>query len=131
MARKAKTEAAATEDEGGLRSRMWLHEALVEYINDTYDVDLDKLSAAEVIAWAFAKRNEFRGAGDDKRRKVYEQLVASHAAEKPAKAAGATKKAAKATKATKKAAGATKKASPRKATKKATASTATEESPFD
>lgn len=140
MAARAKAVEVA-EDEGGLRSRMYLHEALVEYVNETYGVDLDKLPAAEVVAWAFAKRNEFRGANDPKQRKAYEAILeerrgeaeaekaeraalrAAAAKEKkdaaPAKATKAPAKAAKAAKATKKA-----------AAKKATAKKGGGENPF-
>lgn len=128
MAKQA--EAEVVEEEAGLRSRMFLHEALVEYINETYGVDLDTLSAAEVVAWAFAKRNEFRGNKDETQRAAYEALLEANKPEpKPVKEkTEAAEKPAKATKATKTAAA--KKATPvKKATKKAAAASA-DEDPF-
>lgn len=109
----AKAQVEETE-EGGIRSRMHLHKALAEYLGDNYGIT-DKSSAADTIAAAFAKRNEWRATPE------YLKLREEHAGE-PRKAAGA-KKAASPRKATKKAAAAkkspAKKAAPRKATKKA------------
>lgn len=114
------------EEEGGLRSQMWKHEAMVEWINSEEEVDLDTLSAAEVIAYAFARRVAWR------KSEVYQNLVAERQtaaeAEKAAKAeareaAAAAraeeKAAAKAAKAEK----AEKGAAPAKAAKKATKAT--------
>lgn len=144
-------EAEATE-EGGLRSQMWKHEAMVEWLNEQNEIDLNEMSAAEIIAYAFAQRVAWRKSD------VYRNLVAGRAeaveaeraeaakareeakaakaaekaaakAEKEAKAAEAAKgtETAKATKATK----GTAKAAPAKATrgsKKAAASSG--ENPF-
>lgn len=137
MARKQAEE--EVEAEGGLRSQMWKHEAFVEWLGEAYNVDLDTLSAAEVIAWFAAKRNEWR------KTPGYRGLVNSHkaeAAEAAAERAAARKAAAaekKAAAPAKKATKATAKAAPAKATKatkkapakKATKATATEENPFD
>lgn len=135
-----------TTEEGGLRSQMWKHTAMVDFINERDGVTLDELSAADIIAYAFARRVEWRQSD------TYRELVESHKAtaqeEKAAKAearaaAAAAKKAeqeaakaakaeaaekapaaAKATKATK---------TPAKATKatKATKKAAGGESPFE
>jgi hypothetical protein len=114
---------AEVEEEGGLRSRMYLHEALVEFIEANYDVDLSKVSPAEVIAWAFAKRNEFRGKDDPKQRKAYEGLLAERKKEAEAEKAerAALRAAAAKEKGDKAPAKATKKAPAKKATKKAAA----------
>lgn len=113
------------EQEQGLRSQLWKHEAMVEWINENDGVDLDTLSAAEVIAYAFARRVAWRQSD------TYRKLVASHKAEaeaekaerkaerkakaeaeakakakeKPKTGKGTKKAAKKATKATKKTAG--------------------------
>lgn len=133
MARKGTAVAAPAEDEGGLRSRMHLHDALVAYIEETYSVDMNKLPANEVVAWAFAKRNEWRAT--DGYRELLEEHRAEAEATKAEKAAARAakpkaEKATKAKKATKKVAAprkaapakkvAGKKAAPRKATKGAT-----------
>lgn len=133
MARAATKEVEdTTEDEGGLRSRMYLHEDLVDYINTEYGVDLDTLSAAEVVAFAFAKRNEWR------KTERYASIKEEHASTNGDEAAPAKKTAPK--KATaKKAAPAkstAKKAPAKKATggvRKATrgAAASEEENPFD
>lgn len=127
-------------EEGGLRSQLWKHEAMVEWINEAEGVDLDTLSAAEVIAYAFARRVAWRQSD------TYRELVAEHAtnieaereakaqeraeakaakdAEKAAAKAAEAAKAdtAKSTPAAKKAASTTKPVA--KATKKATKATA-------
>lgn len=66
-------EETEVEEEGGLRSQMWKHEAMVEWINDQDEVDLDTLSAADVIAYAFARRVAWRQSD------VYKSLVAGRA----------------------------------------------------
>lgn len=66
-------EVEETEEEGGLRSQMYKHEAMVGWINEQDGVDLDTLSAAEIIAYAFARRVAWRKSD------VYEALVAGHA----------------------------------------------------
>lgn len=132
----AKAVEAEVEDEGGLRSQVWRHEAFVEWCNEQYDLNLDSLSAAEIIAWFAAKRNEFR------KTDFYTETVAEHAAqveaEKEAKAeARAAAKAEKGDKPAKKASA--KKATAKKATKatktvkKAVkkASKASDDNPFD
>jgi hypothetical protein len=117
------------EETGGPRSQMWKHEAMVEWLNEQYGVDLDTLSAAEIIAYAFAKRVEWR------RTDIYRNLVNSRAetveAEKAAKAeerakAAAERKAAKeAEKAAAKEAAAAEGAKSPAAAKKAAAATKT------
>lgn len=137
--------AEETEEELGYpsRSHMWKHEAMVEWINETEGIDLDTMSAAEIVSWAFAKRAAWRNS--DKSGSPYRKLLEGHKAEmeaeveerkaarvaereakaaereaaKAAKAAQAPAKAAapaKATRATKGAAKATK-AAPARATK--------------
>jgi hypothetical protein len=60
----------------GLRSQMWKHEAMVEWLSEVKEYgDLSEWSPAEVIAIAFAHRNEWR------RTDTYRNLVESHAAE--------------------------------------------------
>lgn len=128
---KAKTE---NEDEGGLRSRMYLHEAFVQWILDEFGVDLDTLSAAEIVAWRAAKNNAWR------KTDTYHELVAEKGAEREAAkaeraAAKASKPAAakKATKATKKAPAKkapAKKAAAKKASKRTAAAAASEDDPF-
>lgn len=140
-----------TEEEGGLRSRMYLHEAFVEWANEEYGIDLDSLSAAEIIAWFAAKRNTWRKdetsnylATLDQHASEKEDRDAARAAAREAAAAAKPEKTKKATKkaTAKKAGGATKKAAAKKtAAKKApakktaskrTAATATdEEDPFE
>lgn len=80
-------EETVTEEESGPRSQMWKHEAMVAWINEQEGVDLDTLSAAEIIAYAFAKRVAWRKSS------TYTDLVASHAAEaEEAKAARAAER---------------------------------------
>lgn len=69
------------EEEGGLRSQMFKHEAQVEYINEEYGVDLDTLSAAEIIAYAYATRVAWR------KTDTYRNLVEAHKGEAAAEAA--------------------------------------------
>lgn len=115
------TEVETTEaEEGGVRSQMWKHEAMVEWVNSESNVDLDAMSAAEVIAYAFAKRVAWRKSD------TYRTLVDGHS-ESVAEAKAAEKlardeeRAAKAeVKAAEKAAAdaaAAEKAEPQKATK--------------
>lgn len=136
MARKATAQAAEPEvEEGGIRSRMYLHEALAGYIEATYDVELNSLTAPEIIAWAFAKRNEWRAtdAYGDLKEAHAEEAAAAKAERAAARAAKPkAEKAAKATKTTKKAAAKkapAKKAAPRKAAKKSAGGGS--ESPFE
>lgn len=131
------------EVEGGPRSQMWKHEAMVSWINKEFDVDLDKMSAAEVIAYAFAHRVAWRKSD------TYKSLVAERAdvvaaekaerqAEKEAereakKEAKAAEKAAKAAKAEKAPAAKATKAPAKKAaksTKKGGKAASTSEDPF-
>jgi membrane protein involved in colicin uptake len=63
-------EVEETEEEGGLRSQMYKHEAMVGWINEQDGVDLDSLSAAEIIAYAFARRVAWRKSDE------YKTLVA-------------------------------------------------------
>lgn len=140
----AKNQAAETEEtEGGPRSQMWKHEAMVEWLTKQTGVDMNTLSAAEVIAYAFAHRvawrksTQYRSLVDGRQAQVAQEREA-RAAER-AQAAEARKaereaaKAAKATKASKepaKAAKATKGAT--KATKSGKGKgSKTEENPFD
>lgn len=142
--------AEQTEEELGYpsRSHMWKHEAMVEWINETEGIDLDTMSAAEIVSWAFAKRAAWRNSA--KSGSPYRQLLEDHKAEltaeqeerkaeraaaraaaatekAAAKAAKATEAPAKATRATKGAAKATKatKAPPAKAASKAAPAKAT------
>lgn len=136
-------------EEGGLRSQMYKHEGQVAFINEKYDINLDELSAAEIIAYAYATRVEWR------KTDTYKELISSHAeeaekereakalaraeaaaakkAEKEAEAAAKAEKAAAAEKApaATKAAKATK--TPAKATKatKATKKASGGDSPFE
>lgn len=138
------------EEQGGLRSHMYKHEAMVAWINEQEGVDLDTMTAAEVIAYAFAKRVAWRQSDE------YKQAIAEHAeaveaekaerqaareAERAEKAAAkeaekAAKEAAKAEgdgtapKATKTAAKSTKATKASKASK-ATAKASVGDSPFD
>jgi hypothetical protein len=123
VAKAAVVEEEAAE-EGGLRSRMYLHEGLVEYINETYDINLDELTAAEIVAWAFAKRNEWRKTDG------YAELKAEHAAEEPEEAPPVKKAAAKKAPA-KKAAAAKKAPAVKKATRARAAAASDEENPFE
>lgn len=120
--------AEETEEATGPRSQMWKHEAMVEWVNEQEGVDLDTLSAAEIIAYAFAKRVAWRKSD------VYQALVAGHsevAAQEKAEAAEARKaereaaKAAKAAEAAKAAPAAAKATKATKATKAAPAKAAT------
>lgn len=115
------------EEEGGLRSQMWKHEAMVSWLNEQEGVDLDTLSAAEIIAYAFARRVEWRKSD------TYRNLVASHATEaeaaREAKAAeraeaAAARKAAKEAEAAEKAAAKETDAAPSKAAAKKAAAAA-------
>jgi len=45
---------------GGLRSQLFKHEGQVAWINEQYGVDLDTMSAAEIIAYAYATRVAWR-----------------------------------------------------------------------
>lgn len=120
------TAATEVEEASGPRSQMWKHEAMVDWINSYDEVDLDTLDAATIIAYAFARRVEWRAS------ETYQELVAEHAAEaeaEKARKAAARKEAAAAAKAAaeaeaeadaapvKKAAKATKAAKASKATK--------------
>lgn len=152
MAEETETETT----EGGLRSQMWKHDAMVEWINETEGVTLDEMTAGEIIAYAFAKRVAWRNSD------TYQDLVTSHKAEaaeaaearkaereaaaekrKAEKAAAkaaadaeaekAEKTTAKATKTPAKATAAKATKTPAKATKtarKTTKATGTEEDPF-
>lgn len=134
-------------EEGGLRSQMWKHSAMVDFINKRDDVDLDTMTAAEIIAYAFARRVEWRQsetyqeiveahkatAQEEKAAKAEARAAAAAAkaaekeAEKATKAEKAEKAPAKATKATKTPAKATKATKATKASKK----TADGDSPFE
>lgn len=85
MSEAQETEAA---EETGLRSQMWKHEDLAGYLTEEGLIDAES-SQAEVIAAAFAKRNEYR------RSDRYTELVEEHRAEaeqaKEAKAAARAK----------------------------------------
>jgi hypothetical protein len=72
---------AETEEEVGypLRSHMWKHEAMVDWINETEGIDLDTMSAAEIVSWAFAKRAAWRNSA--KSGSPYRQLLEDHKAE--------------------------------------------------
>lgn len=133
MARKAQ-EAA---EESELRSQMYKHELFVEWAGEN-GVDLNSKSAAEVIAYFAAKRNDFRKSdtylnGVEAHKGEAEAAKAERAAMRAANAKEAKPaKAAKATKAAKKAPA--KKAAPAKATRKgarAAAAAASDDSPFD
>lgn len=129
----------AEAQEGGLRSQMYKHEAMVEWVNEQYGVDLDTLSAAEVIAYAFASRVEWRKSDE------YKGVVEAHAEEAAAaKEEKAKARAAKAAEAKAEKASAKKEAAPKKAAKatkaakktakkatKASKAAATEDNPFD
>lgn len=71
--------AETEEEELGVpsRSHLWKHEAMVEWINQTEGIDLDSMaSAAEIIAWAFAKRAAWRNSA--KSGSPYRQLLEDH-----------------------------------------------------
>lgn len=68
------------EEEAGLRSQMWKHEAMVDWINANDGVDLEQENAATIIAYAFARRNQWR------RSEEYLALVEDHKAEAIAEA---------------------------------------------
>ena len=144
MAKAAAVE-TEVEEEGGLRSQMWKHEAMVDWINANDGVDLDTLSAADIIAYAFARRVEWRKS-DTYRSLVeeYRQSAAEESAQRKAAAAAAkaerdaakaaeakaTPAPAKATKTAAKKAAATKATpAPKKATRAKSA--ASDDSPFD
>jgi len=99
---------------------MWLHEGFVAWAKSE-GTDLNKLTAAEVIAFFAAKRNEFRASS------FYDKLLKDNGT--------ARKGTAKPKAATKKAAAAPKKAPAKKAAKKAAprkgAKPAAEENLFD
>jgi hypothetical protein len=64
MAVKEQEIEEAEAEEVALRSQIWKHEAMVEWLNEQFEIDLDSLPAAEVIAYAFAKRVEWRKSND-------------------------------------------------------------------
>lgn len=124
MARKTAENEEVAESKN--RSRMYLHEAFVEWYADEFGVDLNKASAAEAVAAFASKRNDFRKSN------LYASVRAEHASngEKPKakRASKATKKApAKTARATKKS------ASPAKASRRSRKAEAAggEEDPFD
>jgi len=112
------------EEEGGLRSQMFKHEAQVDFINGKYGIDLDTMSAAEIIAYAYATRVEWRKT--DTYRNLVESRKGEAAAEAAAKkaAAAAAREAKAAAKATEAAAAPAQKATKAAATKKAPAKAA-------
>lgn len=132
-------------EEGGTRSQMYKHEGQVEFINEKYGIDLDQLTASEIIAYAYATRVEWRQSDTYKELvEAHKESAAAEAAEKKAarekaaaekKAAAEAEAAAKAEKATKaektpaKATKATK--TPAKATKATKATKKGGDSPFD
>lgn len=132
----------ATERVPGARSQTQIHQGQVDYVSETYGINLDELSAAEVISIAYATRNEWRGtdtyrelkdsvkaeAAEARESKAQER--AARKAERAAKAAeeGAKEKPTKASKSAKKA----EKDAPKKATRGGKGKAAsTEENPFD
>jgi hypothetical protein len=122
--------AAVTEVEetSGPKSQSWKHEAMVDWINSTYGVDLDTLTAAEIVAYAFAYRNAWRAT--DTYRSLIDgrkgQAEAEKAERKAARDAAAAER--KAAAAAEKAAA--KKAAPAKAAaKKAPAKAAAKKAP--
>jgi len=108
----------ATEGESaGLRSQMWKHEDIVEWLTELGIID-ERSTQAEVIAAFAAKRNEYR------RTDRYRALVDNHAAERAAakEAKAAERAAAKEAKAAERAAAKEAKAAERAAAKEAEAS---------
>lgn len=147
---KAAVQEPEVEEEGGLRSQMFKHEAQVEWINEEYGINLDELSAADIIAYAYATRvawrktDTYRGLVAERKTEAASEAAAKKAAREAAAAAKAAAKAAEAAaapaapaqKATK--AAATKKApakaaAPAKATRatKASKAAASGDNPFD
>jgi hypothetical protein len=86
VARRAAAQVAEPEPEeveeeaGGFRSQMWKHEAMVEWLNAETGEDINELSAAEIIALAFARRVAWRKSED------YQTLVAEYKASRPVRA---------------------------------------------
>jgi hypothetical protein len=124
----AKAAEEVAEEEAALRSQMWKLEAMVDWINETEGVELDTLSAAEIIAWANARRVAWRQTD------TYRNLVAEHRTEAAAEAtaAKAAAKAERDAKAAAKAAAEAAKAAapaPAKAAQKATKATAAKKAP--
>jgi membrane protein involved in colicin uptake len=66
------TEENTEETESASRSQMWIHEAMVEWLEGEGN-DLSSMSPAEVIAVAFAKRVAWR------KSTTYAELKAAHA----------------------------------------------------
>ncbi len=146
MAKAAVQEPEVEEEEGGLRSQMFKHEAQVEWINGEYGINLDELSAAEIIAYAYATRvawrktDTYRGLVDARKVEAASEAAAKKAAREAAAAAKAAAKAAepaaapaqKATKATAAKKAPAKAAAPTKATRaKKAAPAASGDNPFD
>jgi len=126
MAKAATQEVEETEEEGGLRSQMFKHEGQVAFINEQYGIDLDELSAAEILAYGYATRVAWR------KTDTYRELVESHKAEasEAAAAAKAEREAAREARAAAKAeAAAAKAAAPAAPAQKATKATAAKKAP--
>lgn len=129
MATKAaEVEETVEEEEGGLRSQLFKHEAQAEWINGEYGIDLDELPASEIIAYAYATRVAWR------KTDTYKELVSEHKG--AAAEAAETKKIAAAAKAAEKAAAKAEAAAAKEAVteapapaKKATKATATKATP--
>lgn len=95
MARKSKAaevEVEETEEVAGVsRSAMHIHEAMVEWLESNGYLTGDE-STAEVVAVAFAKRNEWRKS--EEYAEVKEEYASTREAEKEAKAAARAERAA-------------------------------------
>jgi hypothetical protein len=142
VANTENTEVVESTEKSGPRSQMHIHEAQVAWIQSDKGVDLSTLSPAEVIAWAYATRVEWRStdryqtvkteAREAAERERSERKAATEAARAEAKAKrdaeAAEKKAAREAEAAKKADG---KTEAKKATKKSTAKTAPSETEGD
>lgn len=60
MTEEMTEEIEGTEDTESARSQMWKHEAMVQWLESEHGADFDSMTAADVIAMAFAKRVEWR-----------------------------------------------------------------------
>jgi hypothetical protein len=123
----ADTETVEAEETSGPRSQMWIHEGMVDWLQEEYEVDFDTLSPAEVIALAFARRNEWRrtetyaalkaGRAEQREAEKAERAAAAEARKAERQAAAAAKaEAAKAEKAAEKPAAKASKTTAKKAT---------------
>lgn len=76
------------------RSRMWLHEGMVDWLNAQVGEDINTYSAADIISLAFAQRNAWRDS-EEYQALLDEHGVARRGAAKPEKPAAKAKPAAK------------------------------------